>query len=87
MVFGIVFFDLALVTGVFILLMLVIGILNTYIPIAGSRVFLVLFIVYTGLLVLLRFANRQGEKDYILSFLSYHFFQPKHIKYYGGKRS
>lgn len=83
MVFGMEFTELATVTGVMVTLMFATVFINAYIKIFGGLFYAVLFIFYIGLILLLRFGNRQGERQFLISFLSYYIFQPKHIRFYG----
>jgi hypothetical protein len=81
--FGMQFFDLAIVTGLFALLMIGGGMLSAFVNFLGGWFFSLIAFTYVGCVILLRFSNKQGEDGFLKSFISFHFYQPKHIRHYG----
>lgn len=81
--FGMQFFDLAILTGLFAMMMIIGGMLNAFFDFLGGWFFSFIAFTYLGCILALRFSNRQGENGFLISFLSFHFYQPKHIRHYG----
>jgi len=81
-VFEINFIELALVSGSLFVIMVVFGFVNIYLNLFGMSFFLALAGLYVPLLWVLNHANRQDHPDFLISYISYRFFQPKHITFY-----
>lgn len=78
-VFGINFSDLITFTIVLFGYMMVVAIMDVVFGISSMWLYILGLVVFPGIIAFLKYSNKQGEKDYLDSFLAYHFYQPKHI--------
>lgn len=81
-IFGVEFTELMTVTGAVAILFMVGTTIDLFLSIVGTWFFLLLLVLYLGIIILLRFANRQDQRNFLTSFLAYYLFQPKHIRFY-----
>lgn len=79
------FMELAMVTLSFLVIMLLCGFINVYINLFGILFFLGLLSLYVPVVFLLSYANRQDHPQFLLSWIAYRIFQPKHITFVNPK--
>lgn len=81
-VYGINLMDLIILIVAAVVLLLLSGVLNVFTSSSvPSFVFLVVVILLGMAFMVLRKANKKGHRQYLLSWLSFRFFQPKRIKH------
>lgn len=61
---------------------MILGFLNVYFDFMSIYVFFGVLLLYAILYQLLKRANAQKRNDFLRSWISFHFTQPKHIKYW-----
>lgn len=76
---GVDFSDLMIFTIILFGYMLVLGILDVVFDFSSMWLYILGIVAFPSSLAFLKYANKQGEKDFLDSFLAYHFYQPKHI--------
>lgn len=85
-IFGVEFLELVIVTMSMAILFMVGAVIDAFFSIIGTWYFLLLLAIYISVIVLLRFGNRQDQRNFLSSFIGYHFFQPKHVRFYGKSK-
>lgn len=85
LVFKIEFSELLILFSSVMLISLLGGVVNAILyPVA--KWLLPIILLYTiSMIIILRYGNKQKERGFLLSYLSYKIWQPRHIKFYTRK--
>jgi len=83
--FEINFLELAMVTLSIFVLLVILGFVNVYADVLGWKSFLMLVALYVPLIRLLIFGNKQDHPSFLLSLISFKFFQPRRITHLNPK--
>jgi membrane-bound ClpP family serine protease len=79
------FAELAMVSLSLFIIMAIFGFINVYFNIFGVLFFLCLLALYGPIIGALNYANKQDHPQFLISWISFKFFQPKRITFYSPK--